>query len=220
MLNNKQQLETKLPKYEELKEDLRSKIGPLEKKKETFAREYIPKMFYMLYREYKLDWQDARDRVIEDAGAIGKWGFWTIQKFLPKEAKDQDRRFGGLVSAAKRKERGLAVTDPETRILVAKAGAKALIEEHLDQMQKIARISGELRTKVKALEEKLKKATEQAERSVVLPHDFSILNKDLNKIGKLIEQGVVRIDCRLVSPGKISILNQPKRIEIPTRRRQ
>jgi hypothetical protein len=143
MLNN-----NNIPKYVELVKQFGNKIGQLENKKEIIAKVYIPKMFNMLIREYKCDSHDARDRVIPDAGAIAKWGYWTILKFLPKESKDLVRRLGGLVSAAKRKEKLKKATTITTTTTTAK---------------------------------------QTGANYVVLPHEFSILDENLNKIRIMIE---------------------------------
>ena len=61
-------------------------------------------MFNMLYIDYKLDRQDARNRVIKDVESIGKWGYWSISEYLPKEAKIPAKIKAGLTSAVAKKK--------------------------------------------------------------------------------------------------------------------
>jgi hypothetical protein len=68
------------------------------------AERTIPEMWYELIA-LGFNKDEARQEVEKDLQKSGKWGPWSIIKFLPDEAKVQGRRIGGWASAGAREAR-------------------------------------------------------------------------------------------------------------------
>jgi hypothetical protein len=81
-------------KYDELLEEVRTKILPLKQIIRTTARDYIPKMYNaLLQEEINLTPQEARERIEKDC--LEFWSKRTIVDALPDEVKNTIKQFAG-----------------------------------------------------------------------------------------------------------------------------
>jgi hypothetical protein len=83
-----------MSKYDELLEEVITKILPLKETIRTTARDYIPKMYKALLQEdINLTPQEARERIEKDC--LGFWSKRTIVYALPDEAKNITKQLAG-----------------------------------------------------------------------------------------------------------------------------
>jgi malate synthase len=102
-------------KFEQLNNELRSKVEGLERERDQAAAEYIPKMYYVL-KEAGYSIPDARVTVEEH---VGKYlSYWSIIKNIPQEAKVESKVIGGKATAEAREKRRLDQKSIQTHPIV------------------------------------------------------------------------------------------------------
>jgi hypothetical protein len=109
---------------------------------EQVARKHVPEMWNELMAA-GFNKEDAREEMVKDIG--GRWGEWSIIKFLPKEAKHQGHRLGGLVSAEGRKKRKLEQARQEGGIILEEKMIEQIILLYVKGKKRMKVENGEVK---------------------------------------------------------------------------